>query len=483
MKNIQILSLFTFLFFTFSCVEREFDFPDLSGDCFPNDNQTRIRDINQIFSSSTTVASLFTDLNNNPDNPEFGVVDGYVVSSDLGGNFFKTLSVVSVNEDTGAIIRGFNIPIDARNESLVRRFEPGRKITVELKGLYKGIDNDGLSIGELFENNRIGRISNETYAKIVKRNCVTKSEEDLVITGLTIQEAVNNNNLHKLIEFDNVQFKENSLGLRLYEPNSSLNAGSATNHVIEDNQGNEVILRISQFTNFGNQFVPEKSGKIRGVLTKFGTTFQFMVRTINDIKLTEDRFEFDLFPPLGGTDLTYTGSFTENFESYTAGTVTTGQRIFPKYINDANKGGNYWYCESFNNNKYLKMSAFSNNVNFQFPTNRVLFIMPVDFTAANSMSFKTQDRFNVGGVLKVYYSTNYVPLTNVNNATLTDITSNFTIATGTTGSASQPFVNSGVYNFPASLTGNGFIIFEYLGGYSFTPALTTTMHIDDIVVN
>ena len=33
------------------------------------------------------------------------------------------------------------------------------------------------------------------------------------------------------------------------------------------------------------------------------------------------------------------------------------------------------------------------------------------------------------------------------------------------------------------VTGNGFIIFEYTGGYSFNPALTTTMHIDDVVIN
>jgi hypothetical protein len=109
--------------------------------------------------------------------------------------------------------------------------------------------------------------------------------------------------------------------------------------------------------------------------------------------------------------------------------------------------------------------------------------VPIDFTAANRLSFKTQDRFNVGAVLKVYYSTNYVLFSNIANATLVDITANFTIASGTTGSASQPFVNSGVYNLPNSLNGNGFIIFEYTGGYIFNPALTTTMHIDDIVVN
>ena len=120
---------------------------------------------------------------------------------------------------------------------------------------------------------------------------------------------------------------------------------------------------------------------------------------------------------MGGTAINYLGSFTENFESYTSGSVTTGQRIFPKYVNDAAVGADYWYVEAFSGNKYLKMSAFSNSTTFQDQLNKVYFIVPVDFTAANSFSFKTQDRFNVGGVLKVYYSTDYTPLGDINAAT------------------------------------------------------------------
>ncbi len=43
------------------------------------------------------------------------------------------------------------------------------------------------------------------------------------------------------------------------------------------------------------------------------------------------------------------------------------------------------------------------------------------------------------------------------------------------------FTNSGNWAIPASLTGNGFIVFEYTGNGNGGP--TTTMQIDDIVVN
>ena len=111
--------------------------------------------------------------------------------------------------------------------------------------------------------------------------------------------------------------------------------------------------------------------------------------------------------------------------------------------------------------------------------NKTYLAMPVDFTAANTISFKTKDGYNNGNVLKVYYSTNYVPGSNMGQATLVDITSNFTIASGTVTGYATSFTNSGSYAIPTTVTGNGFLIFEYSG----TSTITTTMQIDDIVVN
>jgi hypothetical protein len=285
-----------------------------------------------------------------------------------------------------------------------------------------------------------------------------------------------------LIEFDAVQFTDASLGKKYYD--ASLNSlGGATNHEISDQFGNKVILRVSEYATFASNAVPSQNGKIRGVMTKYNSDYQFMIRTLKDVDLINPRLEIDLSPPLGGSAIVYSGAFTENFESYTAGSATTGQRNFPKYINDPYIGSKYWYVATFSSNKYLVMSAFSSSASSQEQNNKTYFIVPVDFTAANSMSFKTQDRFNVGGVLRVYHSTNYAPNGNIGNATLTNITSNFTIASGTTSGTTVPFVNSGVYNFPTGLTGTGFIIFEYTGGYSFNPDLTTTIHLDDIVIN
>jgi Family of unknown function (DUF5689) len=415
------------------------------------------------------------------------VIEAVVTSSDEGGNFYKSISFESVDKGAGTV--GFSMPIDQTN--LNTEFEPGRKVFIKINNLYFAKSNGSTILGELYDgdtptnpaDDAVGRISFANYKNIIRRSCDKPGEEAIVKKNVSIAIAKNDTYLNKLIEFDGVQFLDASVGKKYFDPTVN-NLGGATNHQITDENGNRIIVRISEFATFAEKTITNKNGKIRGVLTKFGSDYQFMVRTENDIKLTDDRKTVDLNPPRGGTAITYSGAFTENFESYTAGSSSTGQTIFPKYVNDPFLGSKYWYVATFSANKYLVMSAFTSTVANQDQDNLTYFVMPVDFTAANSMSFKTQDRFNNGAVLKVYYSTDYIPLGKISNATLTNISSNFTIASGTTTGTTVPFVNSGVYNFPSTLTGNGFIIFEYSGGYKGSnPDLTTTIHLDDIVIN
>jgi hypothetical protein len=400
------------------------------------------------------------------------IIEAYVTSSDEGGNFYKSVSFQTIPTD-GSNPIGFSVPINITS-LFAEGFNPGRKIYIKLNGLYVANVYGSLQIGSLYEGT-IGRIAENIWQNHLFPSAEVKPESSFVTT-MTVAQAFTDANQNRLIELDPVQFAESSLGRTYYDVDSG---GGATNHtVVSTTGGTGQVIRFSSFAPFTGKMVPTGSGKIRGVLTKYQTTYQFMVRNETDIKLTGARV--DLNPAIGGSAVQYLGSFSENFESFSASTSPLNS---PKYINDAFLGTKYWAVESFSSNKYLKFSAFSSSTSFQEQNNKVYFIVPVDFTAANSFSFKTQDRFNVGNVLKVYLSTNYVPNGNIANATLTNITNSFTIASGTTGSASQPFVNSGLYNIPSSLTGNGFIIFEYTGGYSFNPDLTTTMHLDDIVVN
>jgi hypothetical protein len=401
------------------------------------------------------------------------VIEAYVTSSDEGGNFFKSISFQTLDGS-----KGFSVPVDAT--STYTFFQPGRKVLIKLKDLYTDISNGGLRIGGLFVSSTsgqasVGRLSVFDYGKVLNRSCTSVNEDDLVRT-LTVNEAKQDANLNTLIELDGVQFTDAALGTTYYDASNL--SGGATNHFLTNSVGNEVVFRTSSFANFAGTPVAEGFGKVRGVMTKFGSTYQFLARTVADIQLTGERIDIDFAPPLVGSAVSPLCTLNETFDSYTAGSATTGQNNFPNFINDAALGTAYWRCRSNGTpaNKYIQMSAFSTGQSV-----KTYFIVPVDFTCANGFSFQSRASFNVGSVLKVYYSTNYTPGSSVSAATLTDITSSFTISNS--NSATAAFTNSGLWSIPATLTGNGYILFEYTGSATSSPALTTNMDLDNIVIN
>jgi hypothetical protein len=456
MKNIKFLLIPAFFATLVSCVNGDdFGTPDLSNECVTID-------ANVVVSTITNAAiTTATEYPNNEDGDDF--IEAYVTSSDEGGNFFKSISMIATD---GGV--GFSVPVDSYN--LYNRFEPGRKVYIKMDNRFYNVQNNSTVIGSSF-NGGVGRISGVEYQDIILRSC-EKVNEDEIVNNITITQALNNANLNKLIEFDNVQFTDASLG-KTYFDESLPSPGGATNHEITDEFGNKIIVRVSSFATFSANAIPEGSGKIRGVLTKFGSIFQFMVRTLNDIKLTNPRLDIDFFPPIVGNALNFDATLNEPFTSYT----TTNQRNFPKYINDAAVGGRYWERKVFGGNTYIQMSSFGGTPE----ANRSLFIVPVNMTAASTLSFQTKAGFANGNVLKVYYTLDYTPGNQITTATLVDITSNFTISPGLPSGYPTDFTASGVYNIPVGITGNGYFVFEYVGNGTSGP--TTTMQIDNIVIN
>ncbi|MBL0014629.1 MAG: DUF5017 domain-containing protein [Flavobacterium sp.] len=310
------------------------------------------------------------------------VIEAFVVSSDEGGNFYKSISFQTKGTSSVAPV-GFSVPVDVGGT--FANFRPGTKVYIKMKGLYTDIYNSSMRIGSLYllnpatEQYAVGRLSIFEYGKVLKRSCDTPIEEDLV-RKLSVSQALNDSNLNTLIELQNVQFDADVIGKTYYDAANDL--GGATNHLLSDEFGNKIIFRTSSFANFAGNVATSLSGTVRGVLTKFGSDYQFLARTEADIKLTNPRLTIDFSAPIVGNAISYSGNFTENFESYV--TTSPGNKTFPKYINDPVIGARYWENRTYASNKYIQMSSFGGTAE----DNRTLFIVPVDMTAANTFSFK-----------------------------------------------------------------------------------------------
>lgn len=381
------------------------------------------------------------------------IVEAYVTSSDETGTFFNSISLQDIATNTSQPT-GASVSVNLSYFS--KGFTPGRKIYIKMQGLYTAIVDGSLKIGALFEGS-VGRISENQWQNHLFPSTTLVSEDNMVRT-ISLATAANNINLNTLIEIDNVQFADGSLGRTYFDIDSG---GFATNHNIVDIAGGSTrFFRVSSFALFAYQNVPSGRGKIRGVMTKFGSDFQFLVRHQNDVKLINPR------------TYTFNASLNETFQSY-----AINQKGFANYLNFAELGTKDWLIKSVNSSQCIQMSAFGGTLE----SNKSYFVVPVDFTAANSITFQVDaDFFSTGLGLKVYRSMDYAPGKKMANSTLFDITSNFVLPTANTTS----FVSAGTYTFPTAVNGNGYIIFEYTGSNISGPALqTTNCNIDNIVIN
>jgi hypothetical protein len=395
------------------------------------------------------------------------IIEAYVTSNDEAGTFYKSISFQTIPTDATAPI-GFSVPINVTT-LYGKGFTPGRKVFIKLKGLYIGKIFGSLQIGSLYEGT-IGRISEFEWKNHLFPSA-TKVAEDSFVRTLTLADAHTDANQNTLVELDLVQFADGSINRTYYDVDSG---GGATNHLLSSTTGGtQRIIRFSSFAPFTGKQVPSGSGKIRGVLSKFNTDFQFVVRYESDIKLVNPRA--DVFPPIVGNATTFSSILNEMFIGY-----GSNQTNFPKYINDAFVGSRYWQLRSFGSNSYIEQSAFNGSGNPGLDL-KTYFFVPVDFSAANTFTFKEAMRFNAGNALKVYYvtSADYAPGSVADIKKFTNITSSFNITYPALGASENTITSAGVYAIPTTLTGTGYFVFEYTG----SATVTTTVQIDDIVIN
>ncbi len=444
-----------------SCVNDTFKTP--VQDACVNPNLSKTKEVATLYTMATNpVAIAPSIIPNTPIYAADDLIEAYVISSDEGGNFYKSMYFQPLDGS-----KGFNLSIDETN-TYTKNLQPGKKVFLKLKGLAYGNPSSfamGLTFGAPpTEQYIVDRLFGLTYKNYLIPSCDAVSEEQLV-HHITLAQANNDTFLNTLVEFDNVQFTDESSS-GTYD---TFRDDDYDSSIYITNGSSSMIVRTSRYANFAGYKVPSGRGKIRGVLTKYNSIYQIIMRTERDTNMPNPRVDYVL--PIGGTAIKYLPTFKETFQSYA---VTTKGAVFPKYVNDAYFGSRYWDIKSLSSNKYIQMSSFGSG-----GTNKTYLAMPVAFTPGNKLSFKTKDGYNLGPVLKVYYSTNYIPGGDISKATLVDITSSFTISSGTALGYAANFTNSGNYVIPANLTGNGFFLFEYSG----TSTVTTTIQIDDITVN
>ena len=209
-------------------------------------------------------------------------IEGYVISSDEGGNIFNKIYIQ--NE---AKTHGFSVAV--KKTGLYTEFPIGAKVQLRLKGLSTQFNNSTVEVGyKVFHSdkgyNSVGFITETIY----KTHLYDMGGERKTISALTkdftsIAEAATNANVNQLITLKNVRFSTKDIGKTFYDKDNVL--GKATNYNLNDANGKHITFRTTEGAKFKDEKVPAGTLDVTGVLSKFNTSWQFMVSNYADIKV------------------------------------------------------------------------------------------------------------------------------------------------------------------------------------------------------
>jgi hypothetical protein len=385
------------------------------------------------------------------------IIEGYVVSTDEFGNFYKTLSIQTLATATVPAI-GFSVPVDVTNIYVDYRL--GNKVYFKLKNQYSDIYYGGLRLGSIYVNAfneaSVGRLSQNEYKNVLQSSCTTFVENKLT-QSISIPELIQDSKLNTLVELNDVQFEEAAMGRHFYEETNDV--GGGTNWNLIDKNGNQIYLRTSSFARFSSKEIPAGKGKVRGVLTKFGTDYQLIPRSEKDIEMNEKR---------------RAPFFTEDFQL----AVDNSNVSLPGWANIVQDGSLFWKGAAYNGNTCAEYAISGTKVNL----NTGWLISPkidMDTHTNEILTFRiAQHHLDVDSPLnsvELYVSTNFDGI-NISQATWTKIP--FILPKQAT--AWYQFIGSGGIDL-SSYKGKINIGFKYIGSGKNT-ALDGAFQIDDVQI-
>lgn len=407
-KNLLKYTLLTaFSAMIFMSCEKEFDSPPRRT--IPEGFRLTVSDLKQIYSDSGEYTfdqdySMYVTVTSNDVSGAFGK-NGYVQDS-TGGMVLRTVAYSALKE--------------------------GDYIRVALNGTTISEYNGMPQIDELdTETNVII----QSTGQFVEPMLVTIDEIDPSIQGM-------------LITIDSVEFRQDEIG----QPFADAENGFSVDRILQDCDGNSVIVRTSGYADFADVPVPGRRGSFTGVVGQFGSTMQLAFSTLDDLDLTALRCD-------GTTgDLLLVKNFED--ESISSGGWTQQVVI----------GSDDWYVDDFSNNFFAKVSNFNGSSN---DPSEVWYISPaLDLTSLNSpaLSFLTFMNY-AGPQLETYVSTDYGSVMDVEAATWNLLQANYSPG----GWAEVPSGTISLAPYSSSAT---YVAFRYTGSSSDG----STWELDDIVI-
>lgn len=346
-------------------------------------------------------------------------VYGIITMDESDGNIYKQLYV----QDHTA---GINVRLTASSD-----FKAGDSVRIALKGAYLSDYAGVIQLDSIDpEKAIIKQSSDNIFAPAVK----TIPEISLEDEG-------------KLIKIENVQFQYTELSNTYADAVNQ----SSENRLIEDCDGNVMIVRSSGYANFAGTALPTGNGSLICIVNQFNGELQLIIRSISEVQMSGARCPGQLV-----------------FKDFDDNSITSGGWIVQQVT-----GTLTWTTSTAGGapEPYGMMSNWNGTSNELTESWLISPALDLSNSTAADLSFENACNYS-GDALQVLVSTNYPGTGNPNGATWTSLT-----ATWSTGS--WAWVNSGIIDLSAYLQSGVRIAFKYTGSASDGK----TWELDDITIN
>ncbi|CAN5134317.1 hypothetical protein BH09BAC2_BH09BAC2_20730 [soil metagenome] len=273
MKNLLagIVALIVIMFAagSISSCKKEFDQPPVQIDTSVIGNIT-IKNLKAL--PGVSVSGSYTLI------PAKTIIEGVVTANDKSGNLFKQ---IYIQDATG----GIGIDLDAYN--LYTNFPVGRKVAIEVGGLYMVNQSNMVKIsGRTLANGVYSTIGvpSALIDKITHRGTFDNPVVPKIVTVSQLTPDLQGS----LIQLNNFEVSPSDLNFTW----GDISANKNSQNINLQNCASpisKIIVRSSGYANFAGVTVPQGNGSIVAIYTVFSTTKQLLIRDTSDVQFNDLR--------------------------------------------------------------------------------------------------------------------------------------------------------------------------------------------------
>lgn len=204
-----------------------------------------------------------------------------VTGNDIGGNIYNE---VALDDGTGGIL------VCIAQGGLFGYLPVGQEILINLKDLYIGCYGYQVQIGMPYTNNsgrtfpsRMNRMLWQQHFKLLGTADASKVQPEEFDLSRVTDAAYLNSNSGKLMTVKGVQLGEAD-GTKTFAPEADKDAGNGVSRVIKGYTSRQFVVRSSTYADFANEVMPTGKVNITGIFTRYGSTWQILLRTGADVE-------------------------------------------------------------------------------------------------------------------------------------------------------------------------------------------------------